>query len=113
MDLPARRNLLLAVKEAVRNAVRHSGGSELSIQIKVEQQQLEVVVTDNGKGLSPEAAHAGRNGLGNMVERLADVGGACRLTSAPGAGCRVSFVLPLVSPQPSSGWHPAGKKRKS
>jgi signal transduction histidine kinase len=30
-----------------------------------------------------------------MKERLADIGGAVTLASAPGKGCRVTFVLPL------------------
>ncbi len=98
MDLPARRNLLLAVKEAVRNAARHSGGDELCLQIRMADHTLRVEVADNGKGFAPEAARGLRNGLRNMRERLADIGGTCRLTSVPGQGSRVIFTLPLNPP---------------
>jgi signal transduction histidine kinase len=99
MDLPARRNLLLAVKEAVRNAARHSGGDEISLQVRVTDGHLTVAVTDNGHGFDPKAAAASRHGLGNMQERLADVGGVCELVATPGNGCRVTFRVPLITPQ--------------
>jgi signal transduction histidine kinase len=98
LDLPARRNLLLAVKEAVRNAARHSGASELFLQIRVADEKLVVALEDNGTRFSPPAARSARNGLRNMGERLSDVGGVCRVTSTPTRGCRVVFSLPLRPP---------------
>jgi signal transduction histidine kinase len=97
MDLPARRNLLLAVKEAVRNAARHSHASELSLQVRLVNQELEVVVADNGRGFNLETTNGDRNGLNNMRQRLADVGGSCHIVSSPGSGCRAVFVLPLAT----------------
>lgn len=98
LDLPARRNLLLAVKEAVRNAARHSRGDEVSLQVRVTEDHLTVVVADNGRGLVPGDAPS-RNGLRNMQERLADVGGICQVDSPPGEGCRVTFTVPLAAPK--------------
>lgn len=95
LDLPARRNLLLAVKEAVRNAARHSDGDEISLQVRVTEDELTVVVADNGRGIKSGAAPS-RNGLRNMQERLADVGGVCRVESPPEGGCRVAFTVPLA-----------------
>jgi signal transduction histidine kinase len=98
MDLPARRNLLLAVKEAVRNAARHSGASELFLQIRVADEKLVVVIEDNGTKFMPAAGRSERNGLRNMDERLSDIGGVCRVTATPTKGCRVAFSLPLSPP---------------
>lgn len=98
LDLPARRNLLLAVKEAVRNAARHSGGDELCLKIRMSDHILRVEVADNGKGFALDSRRETRNGLRNMQERLADIGGACRLISLPGQGSRVVFTLPLNTP---------------
>jgi hypothetical protein len=36
------------------------------------------------------------NGLDNLVERMRDIGGICRITTAPGAGCRVELEVPLT-----------------
>ena len=96
LDLPLRRNLLLAVKEAVRNAARHSGASEVNLQVQVVENTLSVVVEDNGRGFAPAENLAGRNGLANMQQRLADIGGTCTLHSQPGHGCRITFLLPLT-----------------
>jgi signal transduction histidine kinase len=99
-DLPIRRNLFLAVKEAINNAAKYSEASELFLRIHRDEQKIVVVVEDNGKGFDPVLADSERNGLTNMAQRMAEVEGACRVTSQPGAGCRIEFVAPLVHSQP-------------
>jgi signal transduction histidine kinase len=95
LDLPQRRNLLLAVKEAVRNAARHSQATEVNLVLRVAEQRLEIVVEDNGRGFALKNDDR-RNGLANMRQRLADIGGTCLVTTAPGQGCRIAFSLPLT-----------------
>jgi len=46
--------------------------------------------------MEPEPAAAGQ-GLGNLRERMAQLGGACRITSTPGQGTLVEFVVPVPS----------------
>lgn len=94
-DLAIRRNLFLAIKEALNNAARHSGATELILQIRPEGEEMRAVVEDNGKGFNPGAAPGERNGLSSMVQRAEEVGGTCKITSRPGAGCRIEFVTPL------------------
>lgn len=96
LDLPQRRNLLLAVKEAIRNAARHAGADEVNLKLAVEDGFLKVVVEDNGRGFSPTDTQVSRNGMSNMKQRLADVGGVFILDTAPGKGCRITFLLPLA-----------------
>jgi signal transduction histidine kinase len=95
-DLAIRRNLFLAVKEALHNAVKHSGANELFLRIHRRAQGVVVVIEDNGKGFDPKAADPQGNGLSNMSQRTQSVGGACRITSRPGAGCQIEFTAPLV-----------------
>jgi len=95
LDLPQRRNLLLAVKEAIRNAARHSGADEVHLSLRVVDGSLEVVIEDNGKGFMPTDTQINRNGLVNMKHRLADIGGSFNLKAAPGKGCRIAFLVPL------------------
>lgn len=99
LDLPQRRNLLLAVKEAVRNAAQHSGANEVHLKIHVVDNFLKVVVADNGRGFSPARPNPDRNGLANMNQRLADIGGTFSLDAAPAKGCCVVFWLPLTARQ--------------
>jgi signal transduction histidine kinase len=95
LDLPQRRNLLLAVKEAIRNAARHSGAEEVTLKLQVVENFLQVIVEDNGRGFAAAEAQGHRNGLANMKQRLADIGGTLTVTTAPGQGCGIAFLLPL------------------
>ena len=103
-DLPLRRNLLLAVKEALNNAVKHSNATKLLLKIRWLNKRLVVTVTDNGRGFDPSSASMQRNGLTNLANRMHEVGGDFQLTSVPGRGCRVEFSTPLVHPRPRFSW---------
>jgi len=94
-DLPLRRSLLMAIKETLNNAVKHSAATELRLQIHWQGQRLVVVVQDNGKGFDAAVAKSERNGLTNMVQRMKQLGGHCLITSQPGQGCRVELSVPL------------------
>jgi len=104
-DLPVRRNLFLAVKEALNNAAKYSGAAELFLRIHRAGERLVVAVEDDGRGFAPSRSGGDRHGLVNMHERLEKIGGTCELFSAPGAGCRVVFTVPLISSE-SRGWLP-------
>jgi len=97
-NLPLRRSLLMAIKETLNNAVKHSGATELRLQIQWQGQRLVVVVQDNGKGFDPAIIKSERNGMANMAERMTELGGRCLVTSRPGGGCRVEFSIPLKHP---------------
>ncbi|MFA6563028.1 MAG: two-component regulator propeller domain-containing protein [Verrucomicrobiia bacterium] len=90
-----RHGLLLAVKEALNNAVKHAAATEIKLGIAVEPQSLCVRIADNGCGFDLDAARAAGQGLANMRERLSAVGGSCQIKSESGKGTRVTFTLPL------------------
>jgi signal transduction histidine kinase len=97
-DLGGRRNLFLAVKEAINNAVRHSGASEMVLRIHRQKNEIVVRIEDNGKGFDPELADQQGNGLINMRKRVGEGGGVCSIASRPGGGCCVTLAVPLVCP---------------
>ena len=105
-DLPVRRNLFLAVKEALNNAAKHSEAGELFLRIYRENQKLVVVVEDNGRGFDPALAGAERNGMTNMFQRMSEVGGDCNVASQPGGGCRVVFTVPLAGARRRAWFNP-------
>lgn len=96
-DLPVRRSLFLAIKEALNNAAKHSGATELFLRIRREKHSVTVIVEDNGRGFDATQPTEG-NGLNNMEQRLAEMGGECRVFSEPGRGCVVEFKMPLLHP---------------
>jgi signal transduction histidine kinase len=94
--LEDRRSLFLAIKEALNNAVRHSAATEVRLTLHVENGEVQVSVEDNGKGFDVSGRDLSRTGVSSMMQRMAEVGGACRVISRPDAGCRVELVLPFA-----------------
>ena len=95
----ARHHLFLAFKEALHNVVKHAGATCATISLKASDTALVLRVRDDGRGLVGSARPAGRgNGLTNMRQRLADVGGRCEISADPAGGTLVVFHLPLRSP---------------
>ncbi|MFM7205550.1 MAG: ATP-binding protein [Planctomycetaceae bacterium] len=95
-DLPVRRNLLLAVKEAVNNAVKYSAAEQLTFRVERRPPMLVVAVEDDGRGFDLERSRSAGNGLANLDQRMRDIGGVCRITTRPGSGCTVEFEVPLA-----------------
>lgn len=80
------------VSEAVSNAVRHSRATELTVQIKVED-DLAIEVADNGRGM-PEVVTP--SGLANLRRRAEQAGGTFGIESTPGGGTVVRWSAPLT-----------------
>ena len=97
-----RHNLFLTVKEALHNVVKHAKATEVQLSVRVSPQALEIVVADNGCGFSVEPDDALADGLRNMRQRMAEIGGQCQLESRPGSGTRVILQLPWPKPAPKS-----------
>ena len=95
-----RHDLFLAVKEALNNIVRHARATEVEFRMSAAKGMLDVVITDNGKGFETPVAHGG-NGLNNLRERLANLGGGCTIESQAGNGTTVTIRLPLPAPGPN------------
>lgn len=87
-----RRNVYLSAKEAVHNAIRHSGATEINVDISIDH-HLIIVVRDNGKGLDDMKRPATGNGLKNMQERLSTVRGRFDISSS--GGTRITLDVPL------------------
>jgi two-component system, NarL family, sensor histidine kinase DevS len=87
---------LAALREALSNAARHSGASQVDVVVDVDPDgTLAVQVTDDGTGLPPGGR---RSGLGNLASRAEKLGGELRLGPAhPGAarpGTRLEWRVP-------------------
>lgn len=84
-------------QEAVNNAVKHSGASELWIELKETMGQVTLEITDNGKGVPRSArASSDRTGMGivGMHERANQLGGKLTIdTGKQGTRVSVSFSV--------------------
>ena len=95
--LGVRRNLLLAVKEAFNNTLRHSGASEVELIIERRTRLLRIVVRDNGTGFDAKTIRPGE-GLRNLELRAREAGGQFSLRSNPGGGTTIEFLISLSRP---------------
>ncbi len=81
--------------EAFQNAGKYAGaGVRVRVSVREEGDALVFVVADGGAGFDPRAAVKGA-GFTNMSDRLGAVGGTLRVESTPGAGTRVTGIIPL------------------
>ena len=97
LDAERRHGLFLAVREALNNAVKHSGAREIWLRLRLDADCLLITIEDHGRGFDP-AKKTGGDGLRNLRERLAGLGGDGRIDSIDGAGTRVHLRLPLPPP---------------
>ncbi len=87
----------VTLREAIRNALVHSGTTRLDVAVGISEFQLHAQVSDTGRGFSvEEATKAGQGiGLSSMRERVQLLGGALRVSSLLGHGTTVDISIPL------------------
>ncbi len=92
-------HLIYIIREALGNARRHSGAYHARVIINLDDEYVQAVIEDEGKGIvvehpGVERRKGSRLGLGIMRERVDDVGGSLRIESEPDKGTRVIVRLP-------------------
>ena len=101
----ARHHFLLAVKETLNNAVRHSNAKILMVQLSVDGSVLTLIISDDGIGFDVGHARPGGNGLLNIQNRMASVSGRADIASTPGKGTTTTLTMPL--PAETRNGHPS------
>ena len=87
-----RRNIVLAVKEALHNIVKHANATQVEVHFRLEN-DLKILVCDNGTGIDQREIRHHNNGLRNMEERMKAIGGDFILNGEEGT--IVSFHIPI------------------
>lgn len=88
------RNILLVFKEILGNLVKHAKAGRVSVDIRTVDGFFEIAVTDDGCGFDTGVT-AGGNGLRNMRERIAVLGGDIRVESEKEKGTRIRIRVAL------------------
>lgn len=90
-----KRNILLVLKEALSNALKHSGASQIEVQLHLGTGMAELMVLDNGHGFDPQLVREGANGLANFTKRAEALGGTVSvITSATGTTVTLKVPIP-------------------
>jgi signal transduction histidine kinase len=94
VHLPAARAeaLVRIACEAVANAARHSGASQVSVRLRCDGPRVRLRVSDTGCGFDATVTGGGF-GLVSMRERARSAGGELHVSAAPGVGSQVEAVL--------------------
>lgn len=87
-----RRDVFLAFKETLNNVVRHAVCRAVAIELAHDGGRLAFRVRDDGRGFDPRRATG--HGLSSLRRRAERLGGTFTVSSTPGAGTLVEFVVP-------------------
>jgi signal transduction histidine kinase/ligand-binding sensor domain-containing protein len=90
-----RHQVLLVVKEALNNIVKHANARRVHLHVAFEHGVLRIVIRDDGNGFDPDAIPTTSNGLVNMRQRLAAISGTLQIESQPGRGTVVTLAARL------------------
>jgi len=91
-----REQLFLVIREAVSNAIRHSGSDTITVSIDIAPLSAHAAIEDQGVGFDHDvvAEHSAGHGLISMQERVAAVGGVFLITTKPDRGTRTEVWVP-------------------
>ena len=97
-------------REAIFNALTHSDGQQVELEITYDSRQFRLRVRDNGRGIDPqileEGGRPGHWGLQGMRERAHKIGGQLKFWSRPETGTEVELTVPGATAYQSSSGKP-------
>jgi PAS domain S-box-containing protein len=92
--------LFRVLQEALHNAAKHSGVKRIEVQLHEESGEIQLMVSDLGRGFDVEAVKQGRGlGLTSMRERVRLVNGTIAIESKPMGGTTIHVRVPFQSGQ--------------
>jgi two-component system, NarL family, sensor kinase len=101
LDLPdsTEAQLFRAAQEALRNVSLHAGARSVDVRVARDGRNARLVVSDDGRGFSPEALSRRRDeghlGLRLLSDLAAEAGGRLDLDSEPARGTRLTMEVPV------------------
>jgi signal transduction histidine kinase len=86
------------VQEALGNVFRHARASKAQVALGFDDGLIRLAIADDGIGIA-EAEPGARVGLGmgNLRQRVEDLGGTLDVRSEPGVGTRIEVTVPVAA----------------
>jgi PAS domain S-box-containing protein len=85
-------HVIACVREGLSNVARHAHARDASVRIILSDDELIVVVTDDGVGIGTPSRSSG---LGNLGDRARLLGGTFEIANVPAGGTRVTWTVPV------------------
>ncbi|HYP26358.1 MAG TPA: PAS domain-containing sensor histidine kinase, partial [Blastocatellia bacterium] len=95
----AETNLYRITQEGLNNVYKHSGADRAGVILERRDNNVVLIVEDNGTGFNPDEEPGSGRGLGlvSMRERASLSGGQLEIQSAPGEGTTIFARVPIIS----------------
>lgn len=84
-------NIYRTIQEAINNAIKYANASIISVNVKEQDGQTKITISDNGSGFDTETTESG-NGLQNMKKRIEEIGGKFHLSSSNN-GTQIAILI--------------------
>jgi ligand-binding sensor domain-containing protein/anti-sigma regulatory factor (Ser/Thr protein kinase) len=91
LTMDFKQNLFMILKEGINNSIKHSGCKKIVIQAQSKTDIIEILITDDGKGINYSEIAYG-NGLKNIESRAKAIGAKVKWESVPGKGTTLYFT---------------------
>ncbi len=90
-------NIYRIIQEIIHNTIKHANATILRIQLKADEQVLQLLTADNGKGFDYEEIIRYKKGLGllNLQSRTEIMRGDFKVSSAINKGTSYIFEIPI------------------
>lgn len=89
-------HLFRIVQELLSNTLRHAKAHELEVYLDNVDNTVSLRVMDDGVGFDPQKNAVGSYGLQNIRERVAGMGGTCKIISFSGKGTSIEIKIPVI-----------------
>jgi signal transduction histidine kinase len=101
LSMSTNAGLYRIVQEGLANVFKHAQASQVEVQLDFGHHQVRLQIRDDGKGFDTANRHSGY-GLGNMEQRVKEMGGELTIDSGPGKGTCLSLVIPTIASESAS-----------
>lgn len=96
LPLEFKQNIYLILKEGISNSIKHSKCTEIKLNIHLQGDVIEVLLSDNGVGFNHNEKLSG-NGIRNIQRRVNELGGKINWITSPGTGTTMHMFTKISS----------------
>lgn len=96
LDHKTKTYIYRIIQEALTNVMKHAAASEVNVQILCNNEQLTLLLQDNGKGfITSNLKKFKGNGINNILNRVSILNGSCHFESSIKEGTLITIKIPV------------------
>jgi len=86
-------NIYRVLQEQINNILKYAEAKNITVSIKTEGSNINIIVSDDGKGFDVKSKRSGI-GISNMMNRIESFNGKIDIESSAGNGCKIQISIP-------------------